>query len=124
MDGFERDGLRFRVRDGGPADGDLVVLLHGFPQDSTCWREVEPLLHAGGCRTLAPDQRGYSPQARPRHTGAYAVRVASQPGHPGFDVDARTALGERIARQGCSVDEVDEVVARVLQSAAPERDGS
>ncbi len=74
MDGFERDGLRFRVRDGGPADGDLVVLLHGFPQDSTCWREVEPLLHAGGCRTLAPDQRGYSPQARPRHTGAYAVR--------------------------------------------------
>lgn len=56
--------------------------------------------------------------------GAYAVRVASQPGHPGFDVDARTALGERIARQGCSVDEVDEVVARVLQSAAPERDGS
>jgi pimeloyl-ACP methyl ester carboxylesterase len=74
VDGFERDGLRFRVRDGGPVNGEPVVLLHGFPQDSTCWREVEPLLHAGGCRTLAPDQRGYSPQARPRHTGAYAVR--------------------------------------------------
>lgn len=71
MQQFERAGLTFDVRDGGPQDGEPVILLHGFPQDSTCWREVEPLLHAGGLRTLAPDQRGSSPGARPRGRAAY-----------------------------------------------------
>jgi pimeloyl-ACP methyl ester carboxylesterase len=68
---FERSGLTFDVRDGGPEQGEPVVLLHGFPQDSTSWRLVEPLLHANGLRTLAPDQRGYSPGARPPGRGHY-----------------------------------------------------
>ncbi len=62
---FTRDGLTFDVLDEGPIDGDVVVLLHGFPERASCWREVAPLLHARGLRTLAPDQRGYSPRARP-----------------------------------------------------------
>jgi pimeloyl-ACP methyl ester carboxylesterase len=68
---FTRDGLVFDVRDAGPIDGTPVVLLHGFPQDSRSWDAVSPLLHARGYRTLAPDQRGYSPQARPRPRRAY-----------------------------------------------------
>jgi pimeloyl-ACP methyl ester carboxylesterase len=63
---YEHDGLTFDVLDGGPADGDPVLLLHGFPERATCWRHVAPLLHERGLRTLAPDQRGYSPGARPR----------------------------------------------------------
>jgi pimeloyl-ACP methyl ester carboxylesterase len=77
LSGFERDGLVFEVRDRGPRDGTAVVLLHGFPQHSGSWSEVEPLLHAAGLRTLAPDQRGYSPGARPRGRAAYALREAS-----------------------------------------------
>jgi pimeloyl-ACP methyl ester carboxylesterase len=77
LNGFEREGLVFDVRDGGPRDGSVVVLLHGFPQDSTAWYAVEPLLHAAGLRTLAPDQRGYSPGARPGGRAAYALREAS-----------------------------------------------
>ena len=73
MDTFRRDGLTFDVRDGGPPDGDAVVLLHGFPQDSTAWLGVEPLLHRNGLRTLAPDQRGYSPGARPQGRRAYRL---------------------------------------------------
>lgn len=69
---FTREGLRFDVRDGGPADGPVVILLHGFPQDSTSWDRVAPLLHAQGLRTLAPDQRGYSPGARPSAVSSYA----------------------------------------------------
>lgn len=68
---YSRDGLTFDVRDEGPLDGDPVVLLHGFPETSTCWRHVAPLLHEQGLRTLAPDQRGYSPRARPRGRRAY-----------------------------------------------------
>ena len=71
---YERDGLVFDVRDEGPARGEPVVLLHGFPQDAGCWDQVAPRLHAGGLRTLAPDQRGYSPGARP--TGRRHYRMS------------------------------------------------
>ncbi|MBC7275160.1 alpha/beta fold hydrolase [Nocardioides sp.] len=63
---YVRDGLTFDVIDSGPAEGDPVVLLHGFPERATCWREVSPILHDAGFRAIAPDQRGYSPGARPR----------------------------------------------------------
>ena len=69
-----RDGLTFDVRDAGPSDGEPVVLLHGFPQDSTAWDRVAPALHQHGMRTLAPDQRGYSPMARPRGRSQYRLR--------------------------------------------------
>ncbi|MGZ4508070.1 MAG: alpha/beta fold hydrolase [Blastococcus sp.] len=74
MDTFSRNGLTFDVRDAGPADGEPVVLLHGFPQDSTAWNLVAPALHRHGLRTLAPDQRGYSPMARPRGRAQYRLR--------------------------------------------------
>jgi len=74
VDSFRRKGLTFDVRDAGPPDGEPVLLLHGFPQDSTAWARVEPALHSNGIRTLAPDQRGYSPMARPRGRANYRLR--------------------------------------------------
>lgn len=71
MDCFGRDGLLFDVRDSGPADGPIALLLHGFPQSAACWDQVTPLLAAAGCRVLAPHQRGYSPRARPTGRRAY-----------------------------------------------------
>lgn len=70
---YTHDGLTFDVRDDGPVDGAVVVLLHGFPERATCWRAVAPLLHAQGYRTLAPDQRGYSPGARPPRRRDYGT---------------------------------------------------
>lgn len=49
----------------GPPDGEPVLALHGFPEGAYCWRRVTPVLAAAGFRTVAPDQRGYSPGARP-----------------------------------------------------------
>jgi pimeloyl-ACP methyl ester carboxylesterase len=66
--------MTFDVIDGGPADGEPVLLLHGFPQDSTAWDQVSPALHRAGLRTLALDQRGYSPMARPRGRRHYRLR--------------------------------------------------
>jgi pimeloyl-ACP methyl ester carboxylesterase len=74
VDSFRRDGLTFDVLDAGPSDGEPVVLLHGFPQDATSWSRVAPALHRSGLRTLAPDQRGYSPMARPRGRAHYRLR--------------------------------------------------
>jgi pimeloyl-ACP methyl ester carboxylesterase len=70
---FSRQGLTFDVTDSGPLDGPPVVLLHGFPTDRTSWHRVEPLLHAAGLRTYAPDQRGYSPGACPGGRAAYRL---------------------------------------------------
>jgi pimeloyl-ACP methyl ester carboxylesterase len=68
---FARGELAFDVRDRGPEDGEAVVLLHGFPADGSCWDAIVPALHDAGLRTLTPDQRGYSPGARPAATEAY-----------------------------------------------------
>lgn len=57
----------------GPADGELVLLLHGFPQTSASWRDQIAALAAAGFRAVAPDQRGYSPRARPVDLVAYAL---------------------------------------------------
>jgi pimeloyl-ACP methyl ester carboxylesterase len=70
---FTRDGLTFDVTDAGPVAGEVVVLLHGFPTDRSSWDRVATRLHDAGLRTLAPDQRGYSPAARPSDRGAYRL---------------------------------------------------
>jgi pimeloyl-ACP methyl ester carboxylesterase len=65
--------LSFDVRTLGPDDGDPVMLLHGFPETSLSWSAVAPMLADAGFRVIAPDQRGYSPDARPAAVGDYAM---------------------------------------------------
>lgn len=69
-------GLTFDVYEGGPADGDPVLLLHGFPQDHREFDLLAPRLQAAGLRTYAMDQRGYSPGARPAEVSAYRLDEA------------------------------------------------
>ena len=59
--------------DTGPRDGDVVVLLHGFPQDTASYRLVLPVLHEQGLRTLVPTQRGYAATCRPPSRRAYRL---------------------------------------------------
>lgn len=70
---FRNGKFEFEVSDGGPIDGPTVVLLHGFPQNHRCWDGVRDALHTQGHRTIAFDQRGYAPGARPRGRLAYRV---------------------------------------------------
>lgn len=65
MEHFRRGDLTFDVLDRGPQDGTPVVLLHGFPQFNDSWIPVMEQLSAQGYRCVAPNQRGYSPGARP-----------------------------------------------------------
>ena len=53
-------GARLHCAEIGPADGPLVVLLHGFPQFWYSWRDIAPRLADAGYRVVAPDQRGYN----------------------------------------------------------------
>ncbi len=67
------NGLTFSIRAAGPPDGRPVLLLHGFPQTSWCWRAQLEDLGRAGYRAVAPDQRGYSPGARPLSVADYAT---------------------------------------------------
>jgi pimeloyl-ACP methyl ester carboxylesterase len=94
MQNFSRDGLLFEVTDTGPRDGRVVIALHGFPEDRGCWSQLTEPLKAAGYRVLAPDQRGYSPGARPRGRQAYhatnlrddVLGLADSAGAERFDV--------------------------------------
>ena len=65
--------LTFDALAAGPETGELVFMLHGFPQSSYEWRNQIPAVAGMGFRVVAPDQRGYSPGARPEGVAAYAV---------------------------------------------------
>lgn len=65
--------LDLDVRVAGDPAGPPVVLLHGFPQSAAAWDAVWPALVAAGYRVVLPDQRGYSPGARPRGRRAYRM---------------------------------------------------
>lgn len=64
---------RYSARAAGPAGGDVVLLLHGFPETSYEWRAQLEALAAVGRRAVAPDQRGYARGARPAALDEYAV---------------------------------------------------
>jgi pimeloyl-ACP methyl ester carboxylesterase len=63
----------FRALASGPADGRVVMLLHGFPQSAAEWKAQLEALGAAGFRAVAPDQRGYSPGARPEGVEPYGI---------------------------------------------------
>ena len=63
----------FEVRRAGPDDGEVVLLLHGFPQSSAIWAPQLDALAAAGYRAVAFDQRGYSPRARPVDVEQYRL---------------------------------------------------
>ena len=73
VDSYLRSALRFDVIDSGPKDGEVVVLLHGFPQQPSTWDAVTERLNAAGLRTLVPSLRGYTATNRPRPRRAYAT---------------------------------------------------
>ena len=66
-------GLEFEIRTAGPKQGELILMLHGFPQTSYSFRHQMPALARAGYRVVAPDLRGYSPGARPENVADYAM---------------------------------------------------
>jgi pimeloyl-ACP methyl ester carboxylesterase len=70
---IDANGLTFTARAAGPPGGRGVLLLHGFPQTSWCWRAQLSALSDAGYHAVAPDQRGYSTGARPLSVADYGV---------------------------------------------------
>ena len=58
-------GLVFDVSVAGADDAPLVLLLHGFCVSRHFWSNQLPVLAQAGYFAMAPNQRGYSVEARP-----------------------------------------------------------
>ncbi|WP_448641839.1 haloalkane dehalogenase [Geodermatophilus sp. URMC 63] len=69
--------LRVAYVEAGPADGEVVVLLHGEPSWSFLWRHVVPELTGAGLRVVAPDLVGFGRSDKPTDPAAhsYAAHV-------------------------------------------------
>jgi len=67
------NGLRFRTMVDGPPDGELVVLLHGFPEGAESWSKQVDALAKAGLLAVAPDLRGYGLTDAPDGTDSYAI---------------------------------------------------
>lgn len=72
------NGLRYHYKVAGPAEGKLVLLLHGFPEFWYGWRhQIEALANAG-FRVVAPDQRGYNKTEKPHGLRHYDLDVLAE----------------------------------------------
>jgi epoxide hydrolase 4 len=108
------NGVALHAAVAGPADGPLVVLLHGFPEFWWGWRRQIAPLAAAGLRVLAPDQRGYNLSDKPEGRRAYALDTLA---------DDVLGLADALGRERFAVAGHDwgAVVAWHLAARNPER---
>lgn len=64
-------GVTLHVVTAGPADGRLLIFLHGFPEFWFGWRAQISAFARAGFRVQVPDQRGYNLSQRPQGIAAY-----------------------------------------------------
>ena len=71
-------GVRLHYVTGGKADGEVIVLLAGFPESWFAWRKMIPLL-APNFRIIAPDLPGQGDSDRPQ--GGYDTQALAAAVH-------------------------------------------
>ena len=69
----QANGLRFRTMVDGPADGDMAILLHGFPEGAESWSKQVDALARAGMLAVAPDMRGYGLTEAPPKVDDYRL---------------------------------------------------
>jgi len=67
-------GLTFPALSQG--DGQVVLLLHGFPDTAETFTHQLTALAEAGYRAVAPTMRGYAPEAQPADGDYHGVRMA------------------------------------------------
>jgi pimeloyl-ACP methyl ester carboxylesterase len=88
---YARTGtLEIAYYEAGPSDGDVALLLHGFPYDIHSYTEVIPLLADAGRRVIVPYLRGHGPT---RFLDPAAPRSGQQAAIGTDVVDLLDALG-------------------------------
>jgi alpha-beta hydrolase superfamily lysophospholipase len=79
--------------DAGPADGPVVLLLHGWPYDIHSYADVVPLLSAAGYRTIVPHLRATAPPGSCRMRRPGTARSRRWPSTPSRSWMRWTSIG-------------------------------
>ncbi|MCG8412991.1 MAG: haloalkane dehalogenase [Pseudomonadales bacterium] len=66
------EGYRIHYVDEGPADGPVVLLLHGEPSWSYLYRKMIPVFVDAGYRAIAPDLLGFGKSDKPADRDDYS----------------------------------------------------
>jgi len=69
------NGIQLHTALAGPADGEPVILLHGFPEAWFGWHAQIEVLAEAGFRVIAPDQRGYNLSDKPSGVDSYRIKT-------------------------------------------------
>ena len=65
------NGLNFRCLAAGPDAGQLLLMLHGFPEGAESWGAQLDAFGQAGYLAVAPDLRGYGETDCPEGEEAY-----------------------------------------------------
>jgi len=68
---IETNGIKLHVMEAGPADGPMIIFLHGFPEFWYAWRKQIGYFADRGYLVVVPDQRGYNLSDKPEGIAAY-----------------------------------------------------
>ena len=94
----EGGSLRMAYVEAGPADGPVVLCLHGEPSWSFLYRKMIPVLAAGGVRVIAPDLVGFGRSDKPAriedHSYARQVEWVRCLAFDRLDLRAVTLVGQ------------------------------
>ena len=71
IDDLDGGSLRVHYLDEGPADGPVVLLMHGEPTWSYLYRNVIPVLVDAGHRVIVPDLVGFGRSDKPTQQSDY-----------------------------------------------------
>jgi pimeloyl-ACP methyl ester carboxylesterase len=69
------NGVRLHVVTAGPPDGEMLLLLHGFPESWRGWSEQIDVFAQAGYFVVAPDQCGYTPSSKPPDVSDYRLQL-------------------------------------------------
>jgi epoxide hydrolase 4 len=72
---IKANGINFHLKESG--NGDLVLLLHGFPEFWYSWVKVIPLLE-NHFKVVAPDLRGYGQSDKPQKVKDYNFKILAK----------------------------------------------
>ncbi|QWC86993.1 haloalkane dehalogenase [Nocardioidaceae bacterium] len=67
--------MRMHHVEQGPADGPVVLMLHGEPSWSYLYRHMVPAFAREGFRAIAPDLIGFGRSDKPTHRSAYTYQA-------------------------------------------------
>ncbi len=70
---IQTNGVKLHVMEAGPADGPMILFLHGFPEFWYAWRKQIDYFADKGYLVVVPDQRGYNLSDKPEGIASYKI---------------------------------------------------